>query len=175
MHRTTWPPRRLAALIFVYGLTSLAALGCDDSPDPDTVWGDESGAGVELEIVATASDLALADVVWDLSVENNSGQLVWTSRISSYQYGDGQGGITYVGPCDPAESPNVLKAWLVGVYDRALEHDLGGFNETHDGVGVDGLPVASQPEQWPILRSFPCPADQDVFVRLDVNLTAPTR
>gem|GEM_PF-894601 len=117
-------------------LIALLVGGCVDQPTFD---------GPPLTV--TVAPLALShitDASYHLSVENAAEELVWERTITSSAYGDGTGGLSYVGTCDASDPPNTntVTVTLLSLSD------------------ADG-PLASG--DWAV----PPPASQDVVCRAD--------
>lgn len=61
----------------------------------------------------------VGDARYTLTVENSLGQEVWSKVITADRFGDGVGGVSYVGPCDAQASPNVVRLTLDELFDEA--------------------------------------------------------
>lgn len=90
----------------------------------------QSGAsGAALKVSVAPLDLrGVEDAIYTVSVVNALEQTVWSRTLSSDQYGDGDGDLTYVGPCDASEdaNPNVVTVTLdalIGESGEALDED----------------------------------------------------
>ncbi len=90
---------------------------CSSGPDAAV-----RGGGLK----ATVAPLDLQDIenaVYTVSVVNASEQTVWTETLDADQYGNGQGDIVYVGPCDASDgaNPNVVTVTLDALFDETGE------------------------------------------------------
>ncbi|PKN56915.1 MAG: hypothetical protein CVU56_13820 [Deltaproteobacteria bacterium HGW-Deltaproteobacteria-14] len=84
---------------------------------------------------------------------NGTGEVVWTRALSSQQYGDGAGSLSYVGTCDASTGANTVTLELTGLDD------------------VDGeVPTSSYMNPTPVIREVDCVENADVPVRFDITL-----
>ena len=84
---------------------------------------------------------------------NGTGDTVWTKALSSTQYGDGSGAVSYIGPCDAATGTNTVTLTLTALYDAA---------------GL--VPVGTYMNPTPISRQATCVENTDVPVQFDITL-----
>ncbi|TNF25186.1 MAG: hypothetical protein EP329_23490 [Deltaproteobacteria bacterium] len=84
---------------------------------------------------------------------NGTGDVVWTRAMSSQQYGDGSGSLSYVGTCDASTGTNTVTLELTNLYD------------------VSGtVPVGTYMNPTPVTRQITCVENADVAVQFDVTL-----
>jgi hypothetical protein len=82
-----------------------------------------TGPGLSIE-VAPLSLPGIVEATYELTVKSSGGAVVWTkSPIASTRYGDGQGAITYVGPCDADGGLHTVELVLLSLTD-AVNGDL---------------------------------------------------
>jgi len=115
------------------------------------------GARVALS-VAPLSYPGVTNATYTLEVRNRSGQIVFVRALDSRGYGDGNGALSYVGPCDadPSENPNAVSLTLTGLYagsDAATE-----------------IPPASYHNPGTLTRTVDCVANADTAVTFDLTL-----
>lgn len=118
----------------------------------------EAGAP-RLEVAIQALELqGVTDAVYTITVKNDVDETVWSRTVTSSQYGDGQGSLTYVGTCD--------------AYDN--DGDGTALNVVELLV-VDLPPLA--PADWvnptangPLVQTVPCLENEDVQVEFTVAL-----
>ena len=81
------------------------------------------------------------------------GNTVWTAAVDADRYGDGRGGIAYVGPCDASAEvqPNTITLVL-----EALEDDGGD------------IPAGTWQNPTPVAQTFDCVENQDTRVPFDL-------
>jgi len=106
--------RRITALVFAaYALTSV--FGCTRGGEPD-------GPQSRVRIAVGSLELTgVSDVCYRITVENASTNTVWQkSGICADSFGDGIGGIAYVGPCDASDNDNVVRLEIED--DESPEH-----------------------------------------------------
>ncbi|MFO0749483.1 MAG: hypothetical protein U1F43_28010 [Myxococcota bacterium] len=152
------------------------------------------GPALALDIAALTLD-GVADAVWDIHVENEAGQTVFETRITSSRYGDGRGSATYIGTCDadangdpsgvdydPAGDPsahwNKVFVSVSGLYAAgvALDADHDEYGENDGDFAPDaGGPYASIAFQDPgtLSRLADCRENADTQVEFDVALMRP--
>ena len=133
----------------VLPLAALLAVGCAaDPPVPPT--------GRLAVDVAPLNLAGVTNAEYTLAVTNGpngTGETVWTKALSSNQYGDGAGSLSYVGPCDAATGTNTVTLTLTALYD------------------TNGLvPVGSYMNPTPISRQMTCVENTDVPVQFDITL-----
>lgn len=104
------PPRSLEAPVKLAALCPLLLVAA---------CGVEPGAP-QVQVGVNALTLpAVTNAVYDLTVKNDVGEVVWTARVDTLTYGDGRGSVTYVGPCDADDNdgdgraPNTVELTVV--------------------------------------------------------------
>ncbi len=82
--------------------------------------GDPSSGAPQVRVGVQALTLpGVTNAVYDITVLNDTGDVVWSRRVDSVAYGDGRGSLTYVGPCDAQDNDgdgtalNVVQLWVV--------------------------------------------------------------
>lgn len=85
-----------------------------------TSCGDPSPLAPQVRVGVQALTLPAVDnAIYDITVLNDVGEVVWSRRIDSVGYGDGRGSLTYVGPCDAQDNDgdgtalNAVQLWVV--------------------------------------------------------------
>ncbi len=112
-----------------------------------------SSSGPEVAInVAPLQLPGVTEASYTITVEA-AGQVVWTrTNVLSSDYGDGEGALTYVGPCDASVPLNrvtiVLDSLTAGTTDLA-----GTFQNP-----------------TPVFRDFECLENQDTFVEFNLTI-----
>ena len=168
---------------FAVALCLVSFIGaCDDGAGPAAERAFD-GPGVAVD-VAALNLVGVGDVVWDVEVRNGAtspGEVVWQRRLTSSGYGDGAGSASYIGPCDadPAVADNIVRVWVVGIYEDAVSSS-GQFNSgAATGVGVVGgvaldfqNPTAGG---VPLAQTVTCRENADVAVAFDVSLMRPAQ
>ncbi|MCC6623668.1 MAG: hypothetical protein IT385_20590 [Deltaproteobacteria bacterium] len=147
---------RFTSIIFV--AAALAACGKDGDPSGPPDDGDARGFAI------TVSPLTydpLTDAIYTLRLRHAGpppNNVVWEQkRLSSQRYGDGRGGLAYVGPCSVADNPHTLELVI------------------DDLVGAGGASLAGRfqnpapPERPLLVTGLECVENGDVPVV--VNLT----
>jgi len=161
-----------------------------DEACPDGGEGSECGDRARVELLLVALRLGeVGDVVWDVEVRGPDASVVSQTRLSSSLYGDGSGGVRYLGPCavasDDAAGQNVVRVWLVGVYDGDVTSP-GDFNTPGEvgptrrqgllnptWVDTNGNGIRDPGDlDTPATGAFVCRPDSDAFVQLDVMVDA---
>lgn len=117
------------------------------------------GAGPEGRLSISTAPLRLEGIdeaVYTITVENAVGQTVWTKSVGSNQYGDGDGSLTCIGPCDasPGANPNTVRLTRDTLIDDAGKTLLAG-----DWVNPG-----------PVVRKVDCVENADVLVELDITV-----
>ncbi|MBL8786659.1 MAG: hypothetical protein JNJ59_17270 [Deltaproteobacteria bacterium] len=126
-----------------------------------------SGPGQRLQVsVAPLTLTGVTGATYDLTVYNSdiaglpAADIVWSATgITSGQYGDGKGAITYIGPCDastPAGAPNINTVALVTT----------GFTST-DPADTFQLPC---PANRPCRLERACEENADVSVVFNLTV-----
>lgn len=94
--------------------------------------------------------------IYTLTVQGDAGDVVWSQRVASSRYGNGEGGdISYVGPCD------------------AEDRDGDGEATNTATLTLDSLPPLDASE-WadpgPVVKSFTCVENADTPVTFDLTI-----
>ncbi|MCB9734902.1 MAG: hypothetical protein H6745_20130 [Deltaproteobacteria bacterium] len=178
----------------------LTAGACADTSAPTTT---QDGTPFDLNIAALTLN-GVADAVWDIKVENEAGETVFTTRISSNQYGDGKGSASYVGTCDAQTNGgttgtnfdpgfvdgssagddtkcyNKITVDIRGIYSGAAA--LRGFEGYGDGVRSRRVPDGRARSRsldfqnpGPLTQVKECKENGDTFVQFDVALMRPAQ
>ena len=142
---------RLHALMWM-SWTSGLLLACGGASEP---------SGPPLGItVAPLSLPGVTDVTYRLSVSNLTGDAVWTRTITSTQFGDGAGGVSYVGTCDASEgeSPNTVALEILEIRTGAT-------------ALVDGRDFYNPaPSGSPLTLPVPCVENRDNLAAFDITV-----
>jgi|GEM_PF-811958 len=140
---------RVALCVMSSGL--VLALGCGGSEDRP------SGPAGRLAIeVAPLTLDGVIDAEYTVTVRNGpggSGEVVWERRVTSAQFGDGAGSLSYVGPCDAATGVNTVTLQLHDLWDAGGEIDPGTYQNP-----------------TPLEREAVCVANADVTVTFDMTI-----
>ncbi|MCA9516442.1 MAG: hypothetical protein KC635_15990 [Myxococcales bacterium] len=137
--------RRWGPLLGLLGVSACSGGGLNTTNTP----------GNRVQISAAALQLAgIADATYVITVTNRDEQTVWQETVTSSQYGDGKGDISYVGPCDADANPNHV----------ALE--LLSLTDTSGAVLGDAEWVKPPVVEKPVT----CSANADVFVSFDLSV-----
>ena len=126
----------------------LGLFGCAAADSPRGPSVAISVAPLELE--------GIGDATYFVAVTNLGGDLVWSRELTSLQYGNGAGDLSYVGPCDaaPAENPNTVTLTLTSL------------------VGTSGEPLAV--ESWqnpgPVALAVDCLENGDTPVVFNLTI-----
>lgn len=135
-------------------ISLVAASGCMSDRQVDT-----PGQG-RFELRAAALELeGVTNARWRITVENGATprEVVWTRELDADRFGDGQGAITYVGPCDAGE----------GVTDNLVTVELLTLFEGEPPVAAD---TASWRNPGPLSREVTCLENRDVAVVFELTL-----
>jgi|GEM_PF-1366818 len=76
-------------------------------------------AGEVAVAVAPLELPGVTDATYDLLVVNDDDQVVWQRTVTSSQFGDGAGSVSYVGPCDADSNPNEVSVTLTALRDAS--------------------------------------------------------
>lgn len=140
-HRQPTPRASLLAGILLF---TLAACSSNEAPQRDRV----------TITVAPLKLADLTDVEYRLTVTNAASQTVWTREVSSQDFGDGKGALTYVGPCDADSNPNTVSVDILNLIDE------------------DGDPVPA--DKWanpsPVTQPLTCRANADTLAAFDITV-----
>jgi|GEM_PF-1926812 len=114
--------------------------------------------GGRLVIAVAPLELpGLVDATYTLAVTSPDG-VVWTKTVTSSQYGDGSGAVSYVGTCDADANPNTITL----VLDEL---------RTNGGALTPGLDFANPaPVGAPIELRADCLANADVAVAFELTV-----
>ena len=138
------------------GLTLLVALGSAGCLGAAPA-GDAPGARVAIA-VSPLRLAGVADARYSLTVTNaanGAGDLVWQrTALTSTQYGDGTGSLTYVGPCDASTGTNSIRLDLEALFE----------------AGAALIPSDRYHNPTPITLDVPCLQDRDTAVRFDITV-----
>ena len=85
---------RLVWMRVLLGLAMSALLGSCQGETPTA-----PGPGVAIGVAALSLQ-GVTGATWTVSVDNGLGDRVWSKTLTSEQFGDGAGALSYVGPCD---------------------------------------------------------------------------
>ena len=136
-------------------LLALAALSaCQaNAPAPTTV---DAGPRVAIN-VAPLSLTEVTDARFTLTVTNGpngTGTTVWSREVTSSQYGDGAGGLSYVGPCDPTNGGiNTVTVTIEDLYD-----------------GPNPIAANSWQNPTPVSLEAPCSPNSDTPVTFNLTV-----
>jgi len=118
----------------------------------------------ESQVAIEVSPLTLSgvgDATWRISVHNGATppELVWSHEVGSQQFGDGAGGVAYVGPCDasPGNRLNTVSLELLALYD-----DLGAVIPPED--------YQNPTSPTPLSVTVECQENADVPVQFNVTV-----
>ena len=152
------PHHRLATWVSAALLVGVP--GCLDTPG-----GPERAAGNVAIDIAPLDLPGVDDATYTLTVENESGDVVWSRQITSSSYGDGAGSLSYVGPCDADDDPNDDGDAVntVKLVVDALSADGAALT-----AGIDYVNPA--PAGSAIGRDAICAADRDTPVSFDLTI-----
>lgn len=110
--------------------------------------------GVSIQVAPLQLD-GIGDARWRVAVASAEGPL-WSRDLSSTEFGDGQGSLAYVGPCDANANPHTVTLTLLELRDS--------------GGGLLASPGDFK-DPGPMTRSgVTCASDADVAVAFDVTL-----
>jgi len=107
--------------------------------------------------VAPLSLEGITDATYTFTVENGSGEVVWSRQVTSDGYGDGAGSASYVGPCDAGAQLNRVELVVDSLSDAT-----GPLTS-----GVDFMNPA--PAGDPLEREVTCLPNADVSVVFDIS------
>jgi len=129
---------------------ALTLAGCLDAPTP-------GGPTGQLAVAVAPLNLSgITNAEYLLTVHNGpnaTGDVVWTRTVTSQQYGDGAGSLSYVGTCDAATGTNTVTLELLSLSDLSGE-----------------VPVGTYMNPTPVSRDIACVANADVAVQFDITL-----
>ena len=140
----------------VFTLTAVFSIGCageaQNAPEPD------EGGRIAIE-VAPLSLAGVTDASYTIRVttaEDGGGVVVWErAALTSDQYGDGAGSLSFVGPCDASvATKNSVTVTLDALYEG-------------DGVLMD---AGTYDNPGALVRNVECLENQDVSVVFDITI-----
>lgn len=133
---------------------ALPLMACSSEEAP------EHGLSIE---VAPLSLPGIVEATYELTVKSASGDTVWTrGPISSTRYGDGQGALTYVGPCDADGGLHTVELVLLSLTDAT-----GSLSSPADYVNPTIRPDG---QRMPlVVRDVVCEPNRDT--RVSISLT----
>ncbi len=140
--------------------TTVLALGLCIAPacgDAD-LGVDDATSQVEIAVAPLSLD-GVDDATYTLRVLNGDDTLVWERVVSSGQFGDGAGSVSYIGPCDadPDAADNTIQV--------VLNEIVADGTPLVDGVDfVNPAPAAA-----PLEREFTCVENGDVAVTFEIT------
>lgn len=117
---------------------------------------DESPGNRVTITVSPLSLSAVTDAIYRLRVVNGDAAVVWTAEVSSSRYGDGQGALSYVGPCDASSNDNTIELELLDVRN-----------------GPDSIPFVNPTANGPLRRTVRCEPNRDVAITFDLTIMRP--
>ncbi len=135
------------ALAFSIGL---AATACGHSE------GETFGKGLTVK-VAPLDLPGITDAQFDLAVFNGDNELVWRKTgLTSSKYGNGQGDLTFVGPCDADSNDNRVELTIVSLSNATRQLTADEWqNPTQNG---------------PLTLEIECLANQDTQALFNVTI-----
>ncbi len=130
---------------------ALGLIGCGEKP-PDATRGPAGRFEIGVRPLSLEN---VSEVVYKLTVKNAAAapnNVVWSKSVSSAQYGDGVGAITFVGACDGQSNPHTIEVVVQSMRDA-------------DGVTIPPTKYANPaPANAPISLTRTCVANEDVQV-----------
>ena len=136
---------RLLALAPALGLLA----GCASPPAPP------AAAGARVAVAIAPLDLpSVGNASYRLTVTNGAApaETVWSRTVDADAYGDGAGGVSYVGPCDASTPLNTVTVELLHLYSPS------------------GAEITDYLSPGPLSRTATCLADADTAVHFDITL-----
>ncbi len=130
-----------------------------------------AGPSVDLDLtgrlaieVAPLTLPGITNADWGISVSNGAGQTVWSRpTLSADNFGDGAGGLTFVGACDASSPSHVVALTLNALYE---DENLDGTNET--------VPTTEYknpcPSGTPCTVAATCSENQDTAVQFNLTV-----
>ncbi len=149
-----------APLLVIASCLAALLFGCLDAEPPPTDAGGDSVVTIEVAPL-TLDGVTDADyTIRVTNAPNGGGDVVWErTSLTSSQYGDGAGSLSYVGPCDADTVGNSVTLTLVGLSEG------------------NGVPVAEETYEnpGPLTRNVDCVANTDVSVSFDITVVRHAR
>ncbi len=146
---TTRPTTKALALALALALAFAVSGACADAPPA------EPEAMISLA-VAPLTLPGVTDARYRVTVTNGEDQTVFSRELTSRGYGDGNGSLSYVGPCDAAANDNTVSLELLALFEGAAG-DTPIPTDTYQNPGV-------------LTRVVECLPDADVSVRFDLTV-----
>jgi len=140
------------SMVRTIGLVSAFTLvGCEGVTAPP--------ATLRVDVAALSLE-GVTDATYTLTVTGPTG-VVWTEQVTSGEYGDGGGSVSYVGTCDAGD----------GAADNTVSLVVDGLS-TASGPLTAGVDFANPaPAAQPLTRTFTCRANTDVAVDFDLTIS----
>ena len=136
-------------VILLAGLGLVAASCSERGPAPDP------GPQIAINVSPFEID-SVTNAEYRLTVRNSLNEVVWTRVVSADGYGNGQGSLSYVGPCDAQANPNTVAVEVLALYK--------GVDGTEPfDPSLYGLPGE-------VSRQVECLQNQDVAVQFDITI-----
>lgn len=137
-------------------ITSLLALA------PTTGCGSDLTLSSKSRFEITALPLTLGSIggaTYELAVYNADEALVWSrTNLTSAQYGDGKGALTFVGPCDASKPEHTIALTLVSLQDE-------------DGVDIPNASWRNPaPSGDPVVATATCAPNADTPVSFNLTI-----
>ncbi|MFO0746798.1 MAG: hypothetical protein U1F43_14165 [Myxococcota bacterium] len=138
----------------LFAATACAVLASACGKDAGT---SDGGPGLAITVNPLKLE-GISEVVYDITVRRNGGEVVWEKTdLASTQFGDGKGGLVYVGPCDASDGSNPHQVELV----------VKSITET------GGAPASFQnpaPEGKPLVVEAVCAENRDTPVVFNLTV-----
>jgi len=158
----------MRALICVAAISLTGVAACD-AVVPETPLSE--GGAVEVA-VAPLNLPGLTNASYTVTVLNDAEQLVWTADLTSDQYGNGEGDISYVGPCDAEDSDaadggvalNVVQVVVADLY-RDDPSNPGTNTPLGASEWINPCTVAA-----PCAVAVECRENEDAYVELNLTV-----
>ena len=139
-------------------LCGVAVVGCGaDETDP-------TGPAVEIA-VAPLELPGISNTVYEVTVKNESGEVVWSRQVDADGFGDGAGGVALVGPCDAdddldgdGDATNSVELVLLSL--------IGTSGPLTPGADFMNPATAGAP----LVRSATCRPNADASVTFDLTV-----
>ncbi|MCA9519059.1 MAG: hypothetical protein KC635_29190 [Myxococcales bacterium] len=142
-----------APLVIALALLTTAC-GSDGDGGVVTTPSEQGYVDLALNLVVTAP---VHDAIWDVALAGPNPDLDWSGRLTSADYGDGQGSLSYVLGC--AAGRNTVRVSHLGLYAAAVGDAAGaqpGDPYPSGSPAILGEPAAEV--------AFDCVADEDRFL-----------
>ena len=115
---------------------------------------DSTGPGVAIS-VAPLTLSGVTNATYRLVVENGSHEVVADVALSSDQYGDGAGSLSYVAPCDADDNDNAVQLTLLDLYEQGSATPIATSSYVNPGT---------------LTRTITCLPNADVAVTFDLTI-----